>query len=119
MSVLIRGMKMPKNCVSCMWHHGSGVCALTGMVTNTGKDCPLVEVPTDDPGYDEWCVDCKEYDAERHCCPRFNRVIREALEEAIQNAGMDRCRWYDTCPDAEAADVQGWNQLTKKEDGNE
>lgn len=30
---------------------------------------------------DEWCTDCKEYDHERHCCPRFNRVIRETLEE--------------------------------------
>lgn len=30
---------------------------------------------------DEWCTDCKEYDKERHNCPRYNRVIREALEE--------------------------------------
>ena len=30
---------------------------------------------------DEWCTDCKEYDQERHCCPRFNRVIRETVEE--------------------------------------
>lgn len=46
MSILIKGLNMPKNCVSCMWHHRTCVCALTGMVTNTGKDCPLVEVPT-------------------------------------------------------------------------
>lgn len=32
--------------------------------------------------YDEWCTDCKEYDRERHCCPRWNRVIREALNDA-------------------------------------
>ena len=31
---------------------------------------------------DEWCHDCKEYDQEHHCCPRFNRVIRESLKEA-------------------------------------
>ena len=31
---------------------------------------------------DEWCTDCKEYDQERHCCPRFNRVIRTAISEA-------------------------------------
>ena len=30
---------------------------------------------------DEWCTDCKEYDKEHHNCPRFNRVIREALKE--------------------------------------
>lgn len=33
------------------------------------------------PELDEWCTDCKEYDNEKHCCPRYNRVIREALEE--------------------------------------
>ena len=32
--------------------------------------------------YDEWCTDCKEYDHERHCCPRWNRVIRETLNDA-------------------------------------
>lgn len=30
---------------------------------------------------DEWCTDCKEYDHERHCCPRWNRVIRETLKD--------------------------------------
>lgn len=29
----------------------------------------------------EWCFDCKEYDQERHCCPRWNRVIRNTVEE--------------------------------------
>lgn len=33
------------------------------------------------PDLDEWCTDCKEYDTERNCCPRFNRVIREAVRE--------------------------------------
>ena len=30
---------------------------------------------------DEWCTDCKEYDHERHCCPRWNKVIRETLKD--------------------------------------
>ena len=34
---------------------------------------------------DEWCTDCKEYDHEKHCCPRFNRVIRTTLNEAVAN----------------------------------
>ena len=34
-----------------------------------------------DRGLNEWCHDCKEYDQEKHCCPRFNRVIRETLAE--------------------------------------
>ena len=42
-----------------------------------------------DPGFDEWCTDCKEYDKEKHCCPRWNRVIRETLEESKPKTG----RW--------------------------
>lgn len=44
----------------------------------------IVELPSVQPEskLDEWCTDCKEYDHEKHCCPRFNRVIREALKEA-------------------------------------
>ena len=30
---------------------------------------------------DEWCTDCKEYDKEKHCCPRFNHVIETTLQE--------------------------------------
>ena len=40
------------------------------------------EEPDADKGLNEWCVDCKEYDVERHCCPRYNRVIRNALKDA-------------------------------------
>ena len=39
-------------------------------------------VPDAQPGLDEWCTDCKEYDHEKHHCPRWNRVIREALKDA-------------------------------------
>ncbi len=41
----------------------------------------LSRVPAADPGMDEWCTGCREYDHEKHCCPRFNRVIRETIEE--------------------------------------
>ena len=34
--------------------------------------------------FDEWCTDCKEYDKDRHCCPRFSKVIRGALDEVKQ-----------------------------------
>ena len=34
-----------------------------------------------EPHYDEWCTDCKEYDREKNCCPRFNRVIRNTVKE--------------------------------------
>ena len=41
-------------------------------------------LPSAQPEYklNEWCYDCKEYDQEHHCCPRFNRVIRTALQDA-------------------------------------
>lgn len=40
------------------------------------------DLPSAQSDTDEWCTDCKEYDPSRHCCPRFNRVIRETLKEA-------------------------------------
>ena len=56
--------------------------------------CPDVEVfqllPSAQPDLDEWCTDCKEYNQEKHCCPRWNRVIRETAEEIRKNAEQ---RW--------------------------
>ena len=34
-----------------------------------------------DRGLDEWCTDCKEYDQEKHCCHRWNRVIKYVVDE--------------------------------------
>ncbi len=45
MSVLIKGMEMPKDCVSCRWHARWG-CEITGIVTNAVQGCPLVDIPT-------------------------------------------------------------------------
>ena len=43
----------------------------------------LDRMPSAEPyNFDEWCENCKEYDHEKHCCPRFSRVIRTAMEEA-------------------------------------
>lgn len=54
MSILIKGMKMPMNCLMCQFHGFGGyknesiVCSLTGrsegQLSNV-PDCPLVEVP--------------------------------------------------------------------------
>lgn len=30
---------------------------------------------------DEWCHDCKEYNHDKHCCPRYTKVIRNAVKE--------------------------------------
>lgn len=32
----------------------------------------------------EWCHDCKEYDQEKHCCPRWTKVIRNTVAELKQ-----------------------------------
>ena len=40
------------------------------------------DLPAAQRKLDEWCKDCKEYDHEKHCCPRFNRVISKVLDEA-------------------------------------
>ena len=57
-------------------------------ITMFGRDIRVVGVseleslPSAQPDLNEWCMDCKEYDKERYSCPRFNRVIREALKDA-------------------------------------
>ena len=48
-----------------------------------------------EPNLDEWCTGCKEYDSEHHCCPRFNRVIRETLEE-VKAEHQKSCDYWDT-----------------------
>ena len=42
----------------------------------------LQYMPSAQPDLNEWCTDCKEYNKEKHHCPRFNRVIREAVKDA-------------------------------------
>lgn len=55
---------------------------------NTSRIIDAIKaLPTAHPELDEWCTDCKEYDAERHCCPRFNRVIRETLADMKKGRG--------------------------------
>lgn len=47
----------------------------------------LERLPSIEPEYrlDEWCTDCKEYDKEKHHCPRWNKVIRTTLDEFNAN----------------------------------
>ena len=44
-------------------------------------------LPPVQPKYNtsEWCHDYKEYNHDKHCCPRFNRVIRNTVEEIKQH----------------------------------
>lgn len=42
----------------------------------------ILNLPPAQQDLNEWCYDCKEYDSEKHCCPRWNRVIRNTLKDA-------------------------------------
>lgn len=50
--------------------------------------------------YDEWCETCKEYDAENHRCPRFNKVIKAMVQEykASMPVRCKDCKYYDGRP---------------------
>lgn len=94
--------------------------------TDTWSPCDvygLIEIlPPAEPPYnmDEWCHDCKEYDQERHCCPRFNKMIRRTLEDMKRNSPkliycsecVRKCRFYDTQGDG------GYCRYGKDKDGN-
>ena len=41
----------------------------------------LAGLPSAQPETDGFCTDCKEYDQERHFCPRFDRVIKTTIDE--------------------------------------
>ena len=55
--------------------------------TKSGKTVEFAKVSEEF----EWCHDCKEYDAERHCCPRWTKVIRKMVEEVRQ--GRPKGKW--------------------------
>lgn len=52
-------------------------------------------LPSAEPDLDEWCTDCKEYDQERHNCPRWNRVIRQTLKDV--ESKIVRCKDCKHC----------------------
>ena len=55
----------------------------------------IKEMPSAEEESFEWCTDCKEYDQEKHCCPRWNKVIKKTIDEMkpkIVHCG--ECRHY-------------------------
>lgn len=65
------------NCPSCEYYTSS----------EDEKEAMLLAITAleqQEKAFDEWCTDCKEYDHNRHCCPRYNRVIRGAVDEVKQ-----------------------------------
>ena len=86
---------------------------------DTFTDCELelflYNLPPAQPDLDEWCTDCKEYDQEKHCCPRWNRVIRKTAEEVRQHAQPEP-RWIPV-EDKERLPRDGQRVLITDEDG--
>ena len=70
--------------------------------TVVGENCHYK--PSAQPELDEWCHDCKEYDSEKHCCPRFNRVIKSALKDAEPEIVRCKdCQYMETYSDGVSA----------------
>ena len=68
---------------------------------------PFEDKGSAEPERDEWCSDCKEYDSEKHCCPRFNRVIRQTVEQLKVVCCKD-CIHDNACAIQDAAQTGGW-----------
>lgn len=65
---------------------------------------------------DEWCTDCSEYDSEQHCCPRYNRVIQEVVEEIMEERIYCKdCRFRDP-EDKKCDNGAQWCAFPKKDD---
>jgi len=41
----------------------------------------LKRLPSAEEESFEWCDTCKEYDQEKHCCPRWSKIINQTVEE--------------------------------------
>jgi len=58
------------------------------------------KLPSAQPEYNltESCADCKEYDHERHCCPRWNKVIKRTVEDLESAHAWHEC--FEDDPDS-------------------
>ena len=48
-------------------------------------DTTIKALEQEQKAINEWCTDCKEYDHEKHCCPRFSQVIKNTVQEMHDN----------------------------------
>jgi len=65
----------------CQAGCGSGYCGVSC------DDVKAIEnLPSPIPVLDEWRKECKEYDNDKHRCPRFNQVIRSTVEDLREDS---------------------------------
>ncbi len=84
----------------------------------------LIEELEQQPCYnpDEWCHDCSEYNHDKHCCPRYNGVIRKAVEEMKQESKTGYWILLDECSNSgyycsecrKKVVKEGWSGTVKK-----
>ena len=74
------------------------------------------KMPTVERREDEWCTDCKEYDQKKHCCPRFNRVIREALDEVDEQKNV-KYQQYGLLPVTKSNLLVVWSEDAAMNEG--
>lgn len=75
------------------------------------------ELPTIERKTDEWCSDCKEYDQEKHCCPRWNRVIRQTLSEQTEIIRCKDCKWCEDADGLMCKNPASWVVATDRDFG--
>ena len=79
--VAIKDMEMPGRCDKCFFK-GYSECLLTKTFiideARRAENCPLVEV---EERKVVKCTDCKEYNQDKHYCPKFCDVIRDTTKE--------------------------------------
>ena len=61
----------------------------------------IEEAPPAEKESFEWCTDCKEYDREAHCCHRFTKVIRNAVDE-LRIVRCEDCIYADYMNDVKS-----------------
>ena len=68
-------------------------------ITDFDAIASILDLPSAQPesNYDEWwCTDCKEYDHENSCCPRWTKVIRQTrreLQDEFVMTAVDGTLW--------------------------
>ena len=67
-------------------------------ITDFDAIASILDLPSAQPesNYDEWCADCKEYDHENSCCPRWTKVIRQTrreLQDEFVMTAVDGTLW--------------------------
>lgn len=99
MSILIKGMEMPKNCCECIlteWNNRDDVCRFSGIsALNIGRqaDCPLIEVEEAPGGFDMPSEERDKYTSlfyavkkkEQDRCSEAEREYQEKLNQLIKN----------------------------------